>query len=165
VLAVFFEVGAHNDALDPILKAATTSLTSPGSSTTIPDSIHLDGLLPSSLEGWYYQGSLTTPPLSLPVEFFVFATPITLDAAQLAQYESVANGAGFLPNARPIQPLDGRRLNELNYNVDFKDQSITGLNFGFSPAVSTTSDGEVERDTSPHSNRTGGRSKGVHHSG
>ncbi len=79
--------------------------------------------------GWYFQGSLTTPPLSQVVNWVVYASPITLDYAQLQQYEQVANASGFLPNARPVQPTDGRQLNEINYQVDFQNQSLAGLNF------------------------------------
>ena len=41
--------------------------------------INFAGLLPTSLMGWYYQGSLTTPPLSQVVNWLVLSTPITLD--------------------------------------------------------------------------------------
>lgn len=129
VLTVFFQVGAHNDALDPILNAAVANLTKSGSSTpgTVP--VNFAGLVPSSLNGWFYEGSLTTPPLSQPVTWFVLATPLTLDAQQLATYQQVATAAGFDPNARPVQPLDGRRLNQMDYDVNFQNQSVAGLNF------------------------------------
>jgi carbonic anhydrase len=134
VLAVFLQLGAHNDALDPILNAAMTSLTSPNTSTTIPTAINFAGLLPQSKTGWYYQGSLTTPPLSQPVNWLVFSTPITLDFQQLKEYEDVAGGSGFLPNARPVQPTDGRQVNEIDYDVNFQGQSVAGLNFAIAPA-------------------------------
>jgi carbonic anhydrase len=129
VVAVFLQLGAHNAALDPVLDAALASLTRPNSTTTITAPINFAGLLPTNTQGWFYEGSLTTPPLSGPINWFVFATPITLDSQQLSEYESVAAGSGFLPNARPVQPLDGRRLNEIDYDVNFQDQSIAGLNF------------------------------------
>jgi carbonic anhydrase len=129
VLAVFLQLGAFNPSLQPILDAATAHLTTPGSSTTISQPIDFAGLLPSSMEGWFYEGSLTTPPLSQPVNWFVFSTPITLDFAQLQQYEAVAEDSGFLPNARPTQPLDGRQVNQFNFNVNFQNQSVAGLNF------------------------------------
>ena len=131
VLTVFLQVGAHNDALDPVLNAAVANLTKSGSSTPGTTAINFAGLLPSSTNGWFYEGSLTTPPLSQPVHWFVFATPLTLDAQQLAAYQQVATAAGFDPNARPVQPLDGRRLNEFNYDVNFQNTSVAGLNFTF----------------------------------
>jgi carbonic anhydrase len=122
-LAVFLDVGnTPNPALQPILNAITPP-TSP--STTI----NLKALLPSSMQGWFFQGSLTTPPLSQPINFVVFSTPIPISYAQLTQYEAVAKASGFLPNTRPTQPLDGRQVNEFNYDVNFQNQSVGALNF------------------------------------
>jgi carbonic anhydrase len=133
VVAVFLQLGAHNAALDPVLDAALTSLRTPNSTTTITAPINFAGLLPTNTQGWFYQGTLTTPPLSGPINWFVYATPITLDFQQLSEYEQVAGASGFLPNARPVQPLDGRRLNEIDYDVNFQDQSIAGLDFALTP--------------------------------
>ena len=80
----------------------------------------------------FYEGSLTTPTLAQPVNWVVLSTPITLDSAQLKQYEAVAKGEGFLPNARPTQPLDGRQVNEFNFDVNFQSQSVAALNFTLS---------------------------------
>ncbi len=133
VVTVFLKVGAHNNSLDPVLNAASTGLTMPNSKTTIAGPINFAGLLPRSTRGWYYEGSLTTPPLSQPVNWFVYAMPVTLDAAQLAQYESVARGSGFLPNARPLQPPDGRQLNQLNNQVNFQGTSVANADFTLTP--------------------------------
>jgi carbonic anhydrase len=123
-LVVFLELSTTpNTALQSILDAATTSPPPPSTS------IDLNALLPSSMQGWFYQGSLTAPPLSQPINFVVFSTPITLTYSQLMQYETVAKASGFLPNARPIQPLDGRQVNEFNYDVNFQNQSVGALNF------------------------------------
>ncbi len=127
VVAVFLQVGANNPALQPILDAAPTS---PSSSASNPAAVDFSGLLPSSLQGWFYVGSLTTPPLSQPVNFLVLSTPITLSYAQLKQYEAIARAGGFLPNARPVQPLDGRQVNQFNIDVNFQNRSVGGLNFG-----------------------------------
>ena len=113
VVAVFLQLGAHNNALDPILNAATANLPKSGDSTKIATPIDFAGLLPTNaddstnLSGWFYEGSLTTPARSQPVNWFVLATPITLDYGQLKQYEAVASAAGFLPNAAP-GPTAGR---------------------------------------------------------
>jgi carbonic anhydrase len=138
-LGVFLQIGAHNDALDPILNAAMTSLTKSGSSTTISTPIDLAGLLPTSMQGWYYQGSLTTPPLSRVINWLVFATPITLDFGQLLEYQAVADGAGFLPNALTVQATFGRQFNEVDYDIFPTDGTdVTGLNFSVAPSASVT---------------------------
>ncbi len=129
VVTAYFKVGAHNRALDPILNAASASLTTPNSRTTIAGPIHLAGLLPANPMGWFYRGSLTTPPLSQAVNWFIYKTPITLDSAQLGQYESVASQGGFFPNARPVQPLDGRVLNRVDNDVNFTGTDVGGQDF------------------------------------
>jgi carbonic anhydrase len=133
VVAVFLKLGAHNNALQPILDAATASLAKSGSSTTSVGAIDFSGLLPSNPMGWFYKGSLTTPPVSQPVNWLVFATPITVDANQAAQYQAVAASGGFLPNARPSQPTDGRVINELDYQIVFGGDGLAGENFQVTP--------------------------------
>jgi carbonic anhydrase len=51
VLAVVLQLGAYNSSLQPILDAASSSLTAPNSSTTISTPINFAGLLPSSMQG------------------------------------------------------------------------------------------------------------------
>ncbi len=140
VVAVFLKVGKFNAALQPVLNTATQDLNAPNTTTTGPTTpINFAGLLPTNangtlaMQGWFYRGSLTTPPLSQPVNWFVLQKPITLSAAQLQQYETVAAGSGFLPNNRPIQPLDGRVVNENDWNVTYKVAPLTGLNFEVQP--------------------------------
>ncbi len=133
VVAVFLQLGRHNDALQPILDAATANLMKAGSSTKAVGAIDFSGLLPTNPMGWFYVGSLTTPPVSQPVNWVVFATPITLDANQAAQYQAVAASGGFLPNARPTQPADGRVVNELNHQIVFGGDGLAGENFQLIP--------------------------------
>jgi carbonic anhydrase len=119
VVGVFLKVGAYNPSLQPLLTTALTSLTKANSTTTGTYPIDFSALLPTSTKGWFYEGSLTTPPLSQPVNWLVYATPITLSRQQLAEYQFVATAGGFLPNARPVQPLTGRILNEIDNYVPF----------------------------------------------
>jgi len=62
-------------------------------------------LLPSSIANYSYTGSLTTPPCSEEVSFFILKTPIEMSAGQLAAFKKV-----FSMNARPVQPLNGRTI-------------------------------------------------------
>jgi len=129
VVAVFLQLGAYNPGLQPILDAVSDYVATPATTSDKPVPIDFAALLPSSLQGWFFQGSLTAPPLSQPLNWFVLSTPVTLDFPQLEQYEQVAEESGFLPNARPTQPLDGRQVNEFNYDVNFQGASVVGLNF------------------------------------
>ena len=132
VVAVFLQLGAYNPALQPILNSASAELAPPYEKAAIRlTAVDFAGLLPTNMMGWFYEGSLTTPPLSQTVNWLVLATPITLNYQQLQQYEAVAGDSGFLPSARPIQPLDGRQVNQFNIDVNFQSRPITGANFGF----------------------------------
>jgi Ca-activated chloride channel family protein len=144
VLGVFLEQGAHNDALDPVLSAASEKLKAAGSQTTIKVPIDFSGLLPTNRQGWCFRGSLTTPPLSRPVNWFVFKTPITLDAKQLAEYEKVASGAGFLPNARPTKtPKSSQSEIELVFTYGSeKYKSINEVTRQFNASGRTLPSGE-----------------------
>jgi carbonic anhydrase len=129
VVAVFLKIGAHNDALDPILNAANRDSQATCTTKGITTPIDFSELLPKDHQGWYYVGSLTTPPLSQPVYWLVYKTPITLDINQLAEYKAVASAGGFLGNNRPIQPDLGRRLNEIDNQVDYLGGTMFNENF------------------------------------
>ncbi|MEY4431675.1 MAG: hypothetical protein RLZZ533_1611, partial [Cyanobacteriota bacterium] len=60
-------------------------------------------LLPASLQYYSYAGSLTTPPCTEGVRFYILKQPVPMSAAQLAAFRAL-----FPMNARPLQPLNGR---------------------------------------------------------
>ncbi len=139
VVAVFLKLGTHNNAFDPFLNAAAMSLTTPNSKTNIGVPIDFSRLLPTNHRGWFYEGSLTTPPLSEPVNWFLYATPISLDSAQIAEYAQVAGESGFLPNNRPLQPTQGRVLNEVDNQVNFTGTDVVNENFTIASGTAAAS--------------------------
>jgi carbonic anhydrase len=66
--------------------------------------INARDLLPHGAGYYRYMGSLTTPPCSEGVNWFVMAEPVTASAKQIEQFGRVIGA-----NARPLQPV-GRRL-------------------------------------------------------
>lgn len=70
-----------------------------------PESVTVDpaGLLPPSRAYYTFTGSLTTPPCSEEVTWFVLTTPVTLLNSEVAAF-----AAKYPHNARPVQPLNGR---------------------------------------------------------
>jgi len=61
-------------------------------------------LMPKDLGAYYhYLGSLTTPPLSENVEWYVLTEPVALSAADIAAFTRL-----YAYNARDTQPLNGR---------------------------------------------------------
>ena len=63
----------------------------------------------------HYVGSLTTPPCSEEVQWFVFATTVKVPSSQVHQFQQYTEKAfpGLHENSRPLQPL-GNRLLEYN---------------------------------------------------
>jgi carbonic anhydrase len=62
-------------------------------------------LLPGSLASYRYSGSLTTPPCSEGVSWFVLQEPIEASAEQIAAFRAVIRD-----NNRPTQPLNARTI-------------------------------------------------------
>jgi carbonic anhydrase len=65
--------------------------------------ISLPGLLPKDRAAYRYLGSLTTPPCTEGVSWFVLAEPIEASPEQIDAFSAV-----IPPNARPTQLLHGR---------------------------------------------------------
>jgi carbonic anhydrase len=104
--------------------------------------IDASAMLPADRTGYFYEGSLTTPPGTSGVNWFVFTTPVVISKAQVDAYRAAANDTDpandFSPGNRPIQPLNGRQFNQLNYEVSVaaNTTTVTGLDFAlFEPAV------------------------------
>lgn len=81
--------------------------TEPGAKGSAASALSPAILLPSSLAHETYLGSLTTPPCTEGVTWVVLEKPVALSASQLARV-----GAMSGDNARPVQPLNGRTLQE-----------------------------------------------------
>jgi carbonic anhydrase len=111
VIAVMFTKGAENKLLAPIWRWLPTTVTDQW--TPIPDvSMNLRELLPVDLRFEHYDGSLTVPPCTEAVSWFVAEPsakePLHLSADQISQYRALMGG----PTNRPLQPLNGRAVVE-----------------------------------------------------
>ena len=78
-----------------------------------PSSLRLPALLEDGF--WSYSGSLTTPPLSEGVAWLLPTTPLEASASQIAAMRALVGGERLVRaplggNARPAQPLHGRRV-------------------------------------------------------
>jgi carbonic anhydrase len=69
--------------------------------------INAADLLPPNTAYCTYAGSLTTPPCSEGVTWFVLKTPMDVSPEQIHTFADI-----YLDNARPIQPIDGRVVKE-----------------------------------------------------
>lgn len=100
VIAVMFNEGAENAALKEIFSALPAQ---EGEKAIKP--FDVTALLPSNLSYYGFDGSLTTPPCTEGVAWQVLKTPATLSAGQIEAFRKI-----FPMNARPIQPLNGRKV-------------------------------------------------------
>lgn len=105
VVAVLFRAGKTNEFLKPIFdnfpEKGTTETAVAGKTVNLAD------LLPKQHAYYTFTGSLTTPPCSENVRWFVLKTPVEASAAQLKQF-----GARYAHNNRPIQALNERVVEE-----------------------------------------------------
>jgi carbonic anhydrase len=76
-----------------------------GSSEKVADMVNPGGLLPADRGYWTYMGSLTTPPCTEGVRWFVFEQEVTLSRSQLRTFAPL-----FKVNTRPFQDPHGRRI-------------------------------------------------------
>ena len=67
--------------------------------------INAFGLLPQNKEYYAFKGSLTTPPCTEGVSWYVLKTPVKISADQIAKF-----GRVYPTNARPVQPLNDRDI-------------------------------------------------------
>lgn len=105
VVGIFAQAGALNPILQTIWDVMPIQ---PQTEQIIANtSINVSQLLPSDRSFYEYRGSLTTPPCSEDVLWFVMEQPIEVSWQQIQQFAAI-----FPHNARPIQPLNSRKLLE-----------------------------------------------------
>jgi carbonic anhydrase len=105
VVAVLFRKGAAH----PLIGAVWNALPKEKGQQQEPEGVSIDiaSLLPQA-QGYYnFPGSLTTPPCSEEVNWFVLKQPVELSDAQLKRFTQL-----YRHNARPVQPLNGRTVLE-----------------------------------------------------
>ena len=102
VVAVLLDDGGTNSTIDTIWKNLPQEK---GKEVAVNATVDVATLLPADHGYYTFQGSLTTPPCSEDVRWFVLKTPL-----KIAGSEITAFGKIYPMNARPSQPLNGRTL-------------------------------------------------------
>ena len=102
VVGVLFEEG---EAEHPEIAAmlSQSNIAHAGDETDMPDAIDVTDFLPPSTDYFTYDGSLTTPPATEGVRWFVLKQPMHLSRAQIDAVDHV-----YFSNNRPTQPLNAR---------------------------------------------------------
>ncbi|HWG20831.1 MAG TPA: carbonic anhydrase family protein [Terracidiphilus sp.] len=79
--------------------------TKSGQSEHVDGPVNPGGLLPADRGYWTYMGSLTTPPCTEGVRWFVLEQDLAISREQLRQFAQI-----YRINSRPIQETHGRRI-------------------------------------------------------
>jgi carbonic anhydrase len=105
VVAVLIRAGQSNAFLKPVFDNFPASGTPQAS--VAGATLNLSDFLPARHGYYSFEGSLTTPPCSEPVRWFVLKSAVEASPAQLQQF-----AARYPDNARPTQPLNGRLVEQ-----------------------------------------------------
>ncbi|WP_035052059.1 carbonic anhydrase [Andreprevotia chitinilytica] len=108
VVAVQFKVGKQ---ANPALQTLLAHMPAKVNEHTHIDDILVDpsGLLPEQRGYYTYSGSLTTPPCSEGVTWIELKQPVSISKAQLQAMRKF-----YYHNQRPVQPLNGREIIEVD---------------------------------------------------
>jgi len=103
VVAVLYQGGLANPLIDTLWKniPAEKEKAQDASSVTI----HVQDLLPADHGYFTFAGSLTTPPCTEGVTWYVLKSHATVSPEQVAAFAKI-----YPKNARPIQPTNGRNI-------------------------------------------------------
>lgn len=106
VVAVLF---TEADGLNPTIEKLWHALPAEKSVETVPEgvSVNAGDLLPAERGYFTFSGSLTTPPCTEGVTWFVLKTPVPLSTEEIATFAH-----RYPHNARPVQPVHGRAIQE-----------------------------------------------------
>ena len=108
VVGAFMQPGEENPALKDILANIPARV---GERLKVPGAtIDPAELLPPSGKGYGYAGSLTTPPCTEGISWYVLDRPVGVSEAQIAEFR-----ARFGMNARPVQPRGGRTVRAIRF--------------------------------------------------
>ena len=101
VLGVMLREGNEN----PGIKTLWTHAPPKEGPEVVPDGVMFNpaNLLPREMDFFHYDGSLTTPPCTEKVKFFILKSQVNISKEQVSDFP-------FKMNARPIQPPNGRPI-------------------------------------------------------
>jgi carbonic anhydrase len=102
-IAILLDAGKEN----PLIKTLWDNLPKEKGKENSVEAVKINvlDLLPANKGYYTFAGSLTTPPCSEDVTWFVLKTPVQISADQIARFAKA-----YPMNARPIQPVNGRDI-------------------------------------------------------
>jgi carbonic anhydrase len=104
-VAVLLKAGSANSTVDQLWEHMPKA---PGKEEVIAGvEVNPNGLLPRDTSYYTYMGSLTAPPCSEGVTWFVLKTPVDISAEEIGAFAKL-----YPHDVRPPQPLNGRVVRE-----------------------------------------------------
>ncbi len=101
VMGILFKEGAANPLFDKYLD----SFPKEKGEFSNEDQIELMEAIPGNLSYYHYNGSLTTPPCSEIVTWYVLQTPLEASKEQIEKFSAILNN-----NYRPTMPINERSV-------------------------------------------------------
>ncbi len=102
VIGVMFKIGKENKALKKFQNAICSKI---NKKKEIKAYLNPSELLPKSRDYYRFNGSLTTPPCTEGVRWFVFKEPVEMSKEQLKIFSNIMG-----KNNRPTQPINARKV-------------------------------------------------------
>ncbi|MFC7684872.1 carbonic anhydrase [Ureibacillus sp. GCM10028918] len=109
IIGLFIESGEENLVLAEMWDEIPTD--SVEAAKVLKNPVDLQLLLPEQKSVYQYMGSITAPPCTEGVNWFILEQPIEMSDDQINRFSSI-----FLQNNRPIQELNGRDVYKFNLN-------------------------------------------------
>lgn len=109
IIGLFIKSGEENDVLAEMWDEIPTN--GDVAAKLLNNPIDLQQLLPADKEVYQYVGSLTAPPCTEGVNWFILEQPIEMSDEQINRFSAI-----FLQNNRPIQQLNNREVYKFNLN-------------------------------------------------
>jgi len=104
VISVLMKTGATQSVLGKFWEWLPNQI---GQEVSIPLELDLTEILPASSGHYTYTGSLTTPPCTEGIQWIVLKEPMQVSQEDVDQFVQIIG-----PNARPIQPLGERHIED-----------------------------------------------------
>jgi carbonic anhydrase len=101
VVGIMLNPGAENAAYAPVFNNLPAQAGDPQTISGV--TVNAAEMLPTSQRYYRYEGSLTTPPCTEGINWFVLTRPVQVSEAQIKAFEQIYDN-----NYRPVQPLNER---------------------------------------------------------
>ncbi len=102
VVGLFVKEGLQNNVLKNVFKNVPKM---PGLEEMVNNQTNLTDLFPKEKSFFTYEGSLTTPPCTEGVKWFILKEPIEMAETQISSFSEL-----YPANYRPLQPINNRQV-------------------------------------------------------